>query len=148
MSKTFNSWEDLSAHLMTMSSLHVQGTEADGDRHAAIRFGLPYEDQVMAAMFIHNPQDETGPWVMAAIRIKPAERFDLEALMEEIPRGPVGALSIAGDYLCATHNLPLRGLTSDHIDWTLAELCAVAKLCIERAKPRPKDGAAFSYLAE
>jgi hypothetical protein len=70
------------------------------------------------------------------VRVENAVSFDLDALLEKTGNRPVGALALAYDYLCVTHNLPLRDLHRDDFSQTLTQLCELAVECLSlRRRP-------------
>lgn len=145
MSKTFHDWDELSDHLRTLGS---KFGDISSSTHRACRMGFQFKDDVLGVFFVHNPTESGSSWVFVGVRIQPASRFDLVALMNDKPDGPIGALSLARDYLCLGHNLPIRGLTSETLQQTLEQLCEAALWVRSRETPEPEDHVPFAYLAD
>lgn len=145
MGKSFDNWTELAAHLPTISSRHLDVSITPTGHHL-IRFELRRQDQGFGVFFIHNARGTKSSWVFVGVRLAMVHAFDLEALMRVVVEAPIGALSLAGDYLCVGHNLPVRGLRVVDLDATIDTLCDLAARCLAAAEP-PK-GDAFAYLVD
>lgn len=144
--KTFNDWPGLAAHLNSISSLLLETLESPTGA-VTIRCGFPYRTEVLGLFFVRTMRDD-GAWVYAAVRVAPATGVDLDALLRAADWGPIGAISLAKDHICVGINLPVRGLRSDHLDWTIEALCAAAVRCRELAEPALQDLSLFAHLVD
>lgn len=147
MSETFEDWAQLERHLLAISSRFQERWQSPTG-HDCLRFAYAYAGDDYGVFFVHNELDSGASWVFIGVRVAAASRFDLRALMREVPRGSIGGLSLAHDYVCVSHNLPIRGLRADDLRFTLDELCELAKYCVSRAASTAIADATFAHLAD
>ena len=89
-----------------------------------IRFPYMYLGREMEVFIRHMVHDRGSGWIYLGCRLAPSPGLDLGGLIRRPRPGPVGTLSLALEYLCVGHNLPLRGLRPEHVDWTLDAVSA------------------------
>jgi hypothetical protein len=84
--------------------------------------------------------------VFVGVRVAWVKAFELEKVMRVITKEAIGALSLAGEYLCVGHNLPVRGLRAVDLETTIETLCDLAVRCLGEAEAPTSD--AFSHLVD
>lgn len=145
MSAAFSDWESLVAYLATLSKEH-QEHWVSPTGHAAYRFAYSYRGEQYGVFVVHNDRAPNQSWVYIGVRAVPANSVDLEQIMPEVSRGAIGALSLARDYLCTSHNMPIHDLRADDLTVIIDTLCDLTAYC--RAQVRSPDLTALDYLSE
>ncbi len=147
MSDSFATWTELEAHLATISQRFLERWQSPTGNNC-FRFAYPHAGEEWGVFFVHNELPSGTAWVFVGVRVAASSQFDFATLMPEIPRGPVGALSLAHEYVCVSHNLPIRGLRPADLRLVIDELCELAKYCQSRAAAPASAGAAFAHLID
>jgi hypothetical protein len=130
----FEGWSDLSAFLKSISTRH-QDSWVSPTGHASIRFAYSFRGAELGLFFVHNKQEDGNDWFYIGVRGLPVGSFDLAEVVANAPRGAVGALALAADFLCVGQTLPISGLDRTHVMSVIDRLCELAQELEKLARP-------------
>ncbi len=112
----------------------------------AIRFLFAFRTASLETFIKHLAHGHSS-WISVGVRLaNNPTGSDLDQLSREPHR--FGSLCLAWSQLCVSHNLPLRGLRADHLEWTLDAVGATTLHYRAILNARVPDTSSLAYLAD